>query len=438
VFAVTGARDADLERRSWLLVLVAAASELFVVLASLTSPLRAGNVHTWVVTTPLGIPTLAVTFWLARRARARAAGALLISYVAIAVGVLAWAQGPNSDRMGVAILAVVGSGALLSPRLTAVGTAALAAVIAGLAAAQAAGIYAPPDAPAGAAATYLPFVRQSIALGLLVVVLRRGYDRLWGQVGQRDGELTSAVAAARALNASLEAQVAARTAAIAATHDRLSRLANQLATELGDGLGAVGRDLDDVLAREAALGAEALHDVHRARAAAERLAVMTRRLHEHALAGTAALRPAHVDMTALIRDVVDEFRRGAHGDVDWQLTAVPPAWTDAALIRTVIENLVSNALKFSRDQHPAVIAIGFDPARGYVVRDNGVGFDPQFATGLFQPFRSLHPAGTYEGHGVGLANARRILARLGGEITAEAAPGAGASFAFTLPAEAAR
>jgi light-regulated signal transduction histidine kinase (bacteriophytochrome) len=192
------------------------------------------------------------------------------------------------------------------------------------------------------------------------------------------------------------------------------------------------RQLDQFVITEAALGPDALRDVTRASSAAARLSLMTERLHEHAIVGTAALRPAPIAMDGLIHEVIDEYARAAGPSVEWHVEPLPPAWGDPAMVRMVIENLVSNAVKFSRTRSSPRIDIGHDPARGYFVRDNGVGFDPARAGNLFSPFHRLHREDEFEGHGLGLANVRRILHRSGGDITADARLDGGATFFFRL------
>ena len=110
----------------------------------------------------------------------------------------------------------------------------------------------------------------------------------------------------------------------------------------------------------------------------------------------------------------------------------------AGLLQQAWTNLLSNSLKFTRERNPALIEIGsLETDRGvtYFVRDNGAGFDPARAHGLFQPFRRLHDARRYEGHGIGLAIVHRIVRRHGGRVWAEAAPERGATFFFTLGAQ---
>jgi signal transduction histidine kinase len=214
----------------------------------------------------------------------------------------------------------------------------------------------------------------------------------------------------------------------------MSALAAHLANDLTASLDALRRQLGELATAGAVLGPDATHYVTRAKTAAERLAVMTERLHEHARLGTTSLRHAAVDMDGIVRDVIDDYRRAsADQAIEWQVDALPAAWTDPTLVRVVVENLLSNAVKFSRPRRPPRIHVGFDAARGYFVRDNGVGFDAGHAGALFSPFHRLHPDTAFEGYGLGLANVRRILRHLDGDITADGEIDRGATFWFRLP-----
>jgi light-regulated signal transduction histidine kinase (bacteriophytochrome) len=101
-----------------------------------------------------------------------------------------------------------------------------------------------------------------------------------------------------------------------------------------------------------------------------------------------------------------------------------------------MQNLLDNALKFSRHRNPAIItvsgAVSGDEAT-YTVRDNGTGFDMAYVGKLFAVFQRLHRVEEFEGTGIGLANVKRIIERHGGRVEAEARPGEGATFFFTLP-----
>ncbi len=108
---------------------------------------------------------------------------------------------------------------------------------------------------------------------------------------------------------------------------------------------------------------------------------------------------------------------------------------DPNLLRILVENLLGNAWKFTARSGAARIEFGVgrqQAQRVFFMRDNGVGFDSAFAHKLFQPFERLHGMEDYPGSGVGLATAKRIVARHGGRIWAEGSPGSGATFYFTL------
>jgi light-regulated signal transduction histidine kinase (bacteriophytochrome) len=153
--------------------------------------------------------------------------------------------------------------------------------------------------------------------------------------------------------------------------------------------------------------------------------------------GRAQIVPAWVNMAKL----VDETRRSleieqAGRAIDWRVGELPQAWGDQALLRQVVLNLLSNAIKYSKGQTPAVIEISGEMLEGasrYTVGDNGAGFDMAYAGKLFGVFQRLHRAEEYEGTGIGLALARRIVERHGGTISAQGEVGHGARFSFVLP-----
>jgi len=108
---------------------------------------------------------------------------------------------------------------------------------------------------------------------------------------------------------------------------------------------------------------------------------------------------------------------------------------DPGLIRMVLDNLVSNAVKYKRTDEPLCIEFGVvqqGEARTYFVRDNGIGFEMDYKEKLFKPFERLHRDDQYPGTGIGLANVRRIIERHGGKVWAEGRPGFGSTFWFTL------
>lgn len=144
-----------------------------------------------------------------------------------------------------------------------------------------------------------------------------------------------------------------------------------------------------------------------------------------------------VDLNAMVGSVRTELELDLLGrEVTWQVGALPLVMGDHNTLRQVITNVLDNALKYSRTRSPAQVDIWAEErAREWVihVRDNGVGFDPQYAHKLFGVFQRLHRAQDFEGSGVGLANVRRIITRHGGQVWAEGRPGEGATFSFSLP-----
>lgn len=152
------------------------------------------------------------------------------------------------------------------------------------------------------------------------------------------------------------------------------------------------------------------------------------------------IRREPVDLGALAQELAATLRT-THPGREVVFTAAPRLLTqgDPGLLRAALENLLSNAWKYTaRTPPPARIELGGVPqADGttiFFVRDNGTGFDMQHASRLFSPFQRLHSESEYPGTGVGLATVQRIIHKHGGRIWAEAEPGRGASFCFTLPA----
>ncbi|MBI4055465.1 MAG: PAS domain S-box protein [Elusimicrobia bacterium] len=154
--------------------------------------------------------------------------------------------------------------------------------------------------------------------------------------------------------------------------------------------------------------------------------------------GRAEMRETRVDLISLLDQVRRELGPDEKGQkVEWKIGELPEVEGDPAMLCLVLSNLVRNALKFTRTRNPAVIEVGTRggrPGRTVIfVRDNGVGFDMQYAGKLFGVFQRLHRQEEFEGTGIGLANVRRIVHRHGGETWAESSMGAGATFYFSLP-----
>ncbi|TSC27333.1 PAS domain-containing protein [Corallococcus sp. Z5C101001] len=153
--------------------------------------------------------------------------------------------------------------------------------------------------------------------------------------------------------------------------------------------------------------------------------------------GRAELRQTRVDLGPLVDEVRKDLLPESTGrQVEWRVAPLPSVEGDPALLRQVIHNLLSNALKYTRPKPEALIEVGGRETETEVavwVRDNGVGFEMQYVDKLFGVFQRLHMAEEFEGTGIGLANVRRIVSRHGGRTWAEGAVGQGATFTFTLP-----
>jgi PAS domain S-box-containing protein len=151
----------------------------------------------------------------------------------------------------------------------------------------------------------------------------------------------------------------------------------------------------------------------------------------------AELRHARVSLDALVHEAIHGLQSETSGrPIQWKIATLPEIEADPAMLRQVWVNLIANAVKYSRPRNPAEIEIGCNPDNGefvFFVRDNGVGFDMQYAHKLFGVFQRLHRAEEFEGTGIGLANVRRIIHRHGGRTWAIGKVDGGATFFFSLP-----
>jgi len=146
-----------------------------------------------------------------------------------------------------------------------------------------------------------------------------------------------------------------------------------------------------------------------------------------------------VNTSRLVQGVLEEIQANQpEREVRIHVGELPACAGDAALLKQVWVNLLSNAFKYSRNRHPAVIEIGCQHTESqntFYVRDNGTGFDMRYAHKLFGVFQRLHRAEEFEGTGVGLAIVQRVVHRHGGRVWAESEPDRGATFYFTLNGE---
>lgn len=145
-----------------------------------------------------------------------------------------------------------------------------------------------------------------------------------------------------------------------------------------------------------------------------------------------ALRPQCVDLSAMANEVIDQLRAGDPGrQVEVHIESGLEIEADPELLHVLLENLLGNAWKFTSKSHAPRIELAKE-AGGFLVRDNGAGFDPAYAKRMFGAFQRFHRQEDFEGTGIGLATVKRVVNRHGGRVWAEGEPNAGATFHITL------
>jgi PAS domain S-box-containing protein len=172
---------------------------------------------------------------------------------------------------------------------------------------------------------------------------------------------------------------------------------------------------------------------------AQRMAQLIDDLLVFSRLGRGALRLQAVDMQSMVEEARALVESGVEDRrIVWEIAPLPMVIGDENMLRTVWQNLLGNAVKYTGQCDVANIEVSMQqgPQGDYefTVADNGAGFDMQFADKLFGVFQRLHRASEFPGNGIGLANVRRIVARHGGRVWADAEPGKGARFHFSLPA----
>jgi signal transduction histidine kinase len=293
-----------------------------------------------------------------------------------------------------------------------------------------------------------------IAVGIALPV--HAGDTFWGFIGleaaSSDFELSSpltemlraaagslgAAMARDRMNAELEARVAERTERLAQTNDELKAFSYTVSHDLRAPVRQIGAYAG--MLRERAGGTldpDAARHLDAIEGATRRMARMIDDLlHFHAV-GWLAMARAEVDTHDLVEEVVRESSAETGGrEVAWKLGPLPRVAADRALLKQVFANLIGNALKYTKPRTRAEIVVAGRTENGtsvIFVRDNGVGFDPNYGHKLFHVFQRLHSAHEFEGSGIGLAHVKRIVERHGGRVWAESAIDAGATFWVSLP-----
>jgi signal transduction histidine kinase len=271
-----------------------------------------------------------------------------------------------------------------------------------------------------------------------VFVLRKRVDEQTHIIRQQLQEAAKLGFEIRTLNEDLEERIAKRTEQLEATNHELEAFSYSVSHDLRSPLRHIAgfsRILVNDFGAVMAVGArehlqqieDAVHRMERMVEALLKMAVLRRR----------SLQLRHSELNSIVDEVIAMLQPECEGrEVEWRIAKLPALDCDPVLMAQVFQNLLGNALKYSRGRASAVIEVDSITRPGkpaiIFVRDNGVGFNMKYAEGLFGVFQRFHTDSEFEGTGVGLATVHRIIQKHGGIIWAEAEPDHGATFYFAL------
>jgi signal transduction histidine kinase len=240
------------------------------------------------------------------------------------------------------------------------------------------------------------------------------------------------------LNDELEARVRQRTTQLEAANAEMEAFCYSVSHDLRAPLRAIDGFARELLQDYAdRVDETGRHYLQRVRANSQRMAQLLDDLLQLSRLSRSEMAVGLVDVTALAHEVAAELRqREPDRRVDLRVEPGLTARGDARLLRVALENLLGNAWKFTSKKAEATVEVGRrqdDSGLAFYVRDDGAGFDPQYASKLFGAFQRLHHEREFPGTGIGLAIVQRVVHRHGGRVWAEGAVGMGATFSFTLP-----
>jgi light-regulated signal transduction histidine kinase (bacteriophytochrome) len=268
---------------------------------------------------------------------------------------------------------------------------------------------------------------------LLYVVLRR-YER-------RGGDALAALIKSRnevrSANADLERRVAERTRQLESANRELEAFAYAVSHDLRAPLRSMS-GFSQILQENAPPGLDekSRHYLQRIHDASQRMSSLIDDLLNLSRIGRSELTARPISLSQVAGEAAAAIReRHPTRDVRLEIAEGMEVNADSRLLRIALENLLSNAWKYTSRAAQAAVSVGVQAGEHgpvYFVRDNGVGFDMKYADKLFVPFQRLHPEAEFPGSGIGLVTVQRIIARHGGRVWAEAKPDEGATFYFTL------
>ena len=241
----------------------------------------------------------------------------------------------------------------------------------------------------------------------------------------------------RRLNSELERRVAERTRDLAYMNSELEALCHSVSHDLRRPLRHIdgfSLELSDRYGK--CLDEKGLEFLHKVREGAQRMGRLIDALLQLSRTTRGDIRRRRMDLSETARKIASDFQsKKPQRKVQFQIAEGMNVEGDPELLQVVLENLIGNAWKFTSKRPTARIEFGAKQINGvdtYFLRDDGVGFDPAFASKLFSPFERLHREREYDGNGIGLATVQRVVMRHGGHVWAESQPNDGAIFFFTL------
>lgn len=278
-------------------------------------------------------------------------------------------------------------------------------------------------------------------LGLLVRKLNSiliDFDETLQQRYLTEEELKRNQNTIRQLNLRLEERVRIRTSELEAANKEMEAFTYSVSHDLRAPLRTIG-GFSNILQEEYGeeLDEQAAHYLSRVRTGTEKMERLINDLLKLSRSTRGDLHRADFDMSDMVDEIIAELRQDdPTRDISIHVSPNIKAFADKRFIRVVLENLISNAWKYTGNCEDPKIFFGMtdkDGHRAYYIQDNGAGFDMSYADKLFAPFQRLHSAKEFEGTGVGLATVQRVVHRHGGEVWADAKVAEGATFYFTLP-----
>ncbi|MCX6554669.1 MAG: ATP-binding protein [Candidatus Aminicenantes bacterium] len=242
----------------------------------------------------------------------------------------------------------------------------------------------------------------------------------------------------KALNAELEDRVVRRTTQLEAANKELEAFSYSVSHDLRAPLRHASGYVDLLVKRcQSDLSDKGKHYLDAIADSVRQMGVLIDDLLQFSRTGRTELRKKDTNMNEILAEIMAALRHdNPDRAIEWTVGEMLHVFCDEAMLKLVWVNLLSNAVKFTRTRKNAKIEIGVHKENGehvFFVRDNGVGFDMQYAHKLFGVFQRLHSMEEFEGTGIGLANVRRIVLRHDGRIWAESELDKGTTFYFTLP-----